>query len=111
MSQDKELINAIVRSGLTQLRELDLSDNPGWWNNDEASGYLFDFIKEQTCLVGLNLAKNKFCKEMTREVMQFLLESSNMNSIMSLDISSSADFSEDKTCELLAQLIEQAPQL
>ena len=46
MSEDKELINAIVRSGLTQLRELDLSDNSGWWNNDEARSYLFDFIKE-----------------------------------------------------------------
>ena len=48
--EEKCLINALVRSGFTQLTSLDLSDNPSWFAHIEASSHLFEFIQEQTCL-------------------------------------------------------------
>ena len=66
---DKLLINAIVRSGLTQLTNLTFNQTNAWWSDEEARGYLLDFIREQTCLKRLDLKENKFSAESTQQVL------------------------------------------
>ena len=48
--EEKQLINAVVRSGFNQLMNLNLNRNPSWFLHKDASSYLFEFIQEQTCL-------------------------------------------------------------
>ena len=44
--EDKLLINAVIRSGLTQLTELFLSGSIAWFANTEIRSYLLEFIQE-----------------------------------------------------------------
>ena len=44
--EDRSLINSIVRSGLTQLVVLSLSDNKTWWGDEEATEHFCEFIKD-----------------------------------------------------------------
>ena len=43
--EEKRLINSLVNSGIDKLEYLYLNGNPEWLQNEEAAGYLFDFIK------------------------------------------------------------------
>ena len=47
---DERLINAVVRSGLTQLNMLRFDNNASWFGHSEMNQYLMEFIQEQTCL-------------------------------------------------------------
>ena len=109
--EDQRLINAIVQSGLTQLKQLNLSENPSWFRHSETQGYLFDFIGEQTCLNRLDLPNNKFDGELTEKVLNTLLQTSNFKTIATIDLMQSCDFSDNKTLELLANFVDQAQQL
>ena len=42
--EDKLLINAVVRSGLSSLKEVSLSQNDSWFKHSEVCSYLLEFI-------------------------------------------------------------------
>ena len=44
--EEKQLINAVVQSGLFELTYLNLGGNPCWFIDDEASSHLFEFVQE-----------------------------------------------------------------
>ena len=65
MPEDKQVINSIVRSNLTNLITLNLCGNKTWWNDNEAQGYLCEFLQEQCVLKYLDLSFNYFSSKLT----------------------------------------------
>ena len=84
--EEKQLINAIVRSGFNQLTDLSLYGNPSWFLHKDAWSYLFELIQEQTCLKELNLTNNYLSSETTGLLFSCLLQSECLNTIEKLDL-------------------------
>ena len=80
VAEDRRLINALVNSGITKLIELKLRQT-SWFADIETQSYLFDFIRQQTCLKELDLGFNDFSSEATTQILSILLESSNLETI------------------------------
>ena len=101
----------MVQLGLTQLTELRFLNCPCWFGHSETQQYLLDFIQEQTCLEILHLSKAPLGSAPTAQLFSFLVQSSNINTIVELDLYESCDFSSDDTCDLLAKVVDVAPLL
>jgi len=106
--QDKRLINALIQSGMNQLTEISLPKFAYWFSHAESEQYLLEFIMEQTCLEKLSFGENNFGSATTAQLISFLINSSNIDSIKELFLYKSSDFSEEQTCIDLAQLIDRA---
>lgn len=104
--EDKRFIEALVKSGQTKLDEINLRNDAVFWNNEEAAGYLLEFIEDQTCLTDLSLEKNKFTSAMTAQVLQTLLRAPCLKTLCCFMPGYSADFSSDEACEALCQFID-----
>ena len=96
---------------MTNLKLLDLSDNPGWWNHEEAQGYLIEFLQDQTCLESLLLTDNNFNDELTGQILTALTESSCKNTIKCLILEKSGNYTTQETLEALAEFVNMAKQL
>ena len=110
-AEEKRLINAVVRSGISKCIDFHSNYNASWFAHSEAQSHLFDFFREQTCLRLLNLAYNKFSNETTASFFSMLLESSCIGTINSLGLYGSCDFSSDETCSIFASFIDSAEKL
>ena len=53
--EEKRLVNAMLNSPISHLKELYLEDNPRLFANTEAAGYIVEFIQRQTKLEWLDL--------------------------------------------------------
>ena len=108
--EDKSFINSIVRSGQTKLTYLNLKANDTWFGDDEATEHLCAFIQEQTSLKELIMEYNYMSSSATEQVLSALLESGSITTIEKINMLN-ANFSTEKACTLLAQLIDAAPML
>ena len=109
--EDKTLIDSIVRSGQTNLTNLHLYKNMTWWGDSEASEHLCTSIQNQTTLKELVLSHNTMSSSLTEQLLSAVLESASLATIEVIYMINSADFSSDRSCTLLMQLVDRAPVL
>ena len=106
------LMGVLQNSVQKNLSVLDLSLNPTWWNNKEASEVLLFIIESQANMHTLRISHCTFKNAMiTERLFGSLCSSCSISKLQRVMLNGSVDFTSDQSCQMLVQFINIATKL
>ena len=96
---DRKLVRALCESKETQIQNLNLGFNHGWWKDNVLRGPLVQFVVSQTQLSTLNIQGVNLTSDETIDVLKCLCK--NAATIRDINAEFCFNFSEDESCKLV----------
>ena len=98
------ILEKLEEKNVAGLDELNLSENPGWFSDEESLRYVADFIQKQVNLQVLYLDWNKLSGQELTRILNAINARHSRNTLRKLYLNG-CNFESDEACEALAKLV------
>ena len=107
----EKLLQAVSSMTDSTLLALNLGGNLRWWRNESCFSLLFEVLQNQEHLRDLHMGGSEFTSEQTEELLRTISEAEMLQSLATLNLWRSANFSSDESVSLLALILAKAQNL